>query len=677
MKIRFKITLLIGLLVAVSLSLVLIQYFAERERTTALLDGIRASEETFFTSVVELSASSVALFASDYTFWDVMVEFVKSQDPEFASENLETGLDTYSADEVFVYNPDAALIYEFERDRDQPVAPQLPKEAFERLRTQRLAHFFLYKEGALIEYYGATIHPTDDPSRITEPQGFFLVGKRWNEEHLASLEKLSGTSIAVTHPDKESGKGSIVSFPYAVQTWDGTVLEVFDVRTPVPLAVSAADASGRQLLLVTGSFVLLLILVYVFLQALVGRPIELLSKSIERKDYRLLKQLRNSRSEFGTLAQLVLNFSEHELVLEAKAKDDAILAAIGSGLIAVDITGTVTLINTAAEKLLDASSAAIVGVPATTAFRIETREGNAIPESDYPLSRALRERALVRSIVMCVRKDGTRFSAAVTAAPVLHENVVIGAVQDFRDISEEEAIEQAKNDFMSLVSHELRTPLTLLRWSLEKLQARTDLPKDVPETLLESMASALDRMKSLIATILDVSRIETKTFVTKIAPVSVESLVVERIKDLKLPIKDKGLKIETQFALGAREVLSDERLLGIVISSVLTNAVRYSDAGGRIQVTLSENEKGIVLAIANSGEGIPLEEQSHVFSKLFRATNAKLLNPDGTGLGLYISKSFLERLGGSISFTSEPGKETVFTLLIPRESSNKVEGKDE
>lgn len=667
MKIRLKITLLIGLLVVVSLSLVGTQYVIERNRTASLLEAITLSEKTFFTSLVELSGSSVALFASDYTFWDEMVEFVKNQNPEFASENLETGLDTYSADQVFVYDAAAQLIYAHERDREQYTPPPVPTEAFDRLRTDRLAHFFLYTEGELIEYYAATIHPSDDPGRVTEPQGFLLVGKRWSTEHRASLEELSGASIAMVQKEEKQNDNTTISFLYTVHSWDGTVLETFVIRTPVPLAASATNASRQQLLLVTGSLILLLVLVYTFLHVLVGRPIELLSKSIERKDYRLLGQLRHSRSEFGLLAQLVLDFSEHKLVLEAKAKDDAVLAAIGSGLIAVDVEGRVTRVNTAAESLLGTSASVIVGASATKAFSLETREGNALRESEYPLSCALREQKVVTDIVTFVRNDGTRFPAAVTAAPVVHENVVIGAVQDFRDISEEEAIEHAKNDFVTLVSHELRTPLTLLRWSLEKLQTRLDLPKDVPDTLLVPMAAAVERMKSLTSTILDVSRIETKTFTTKTTPVLIESLITARIDDLKLPIKEKDLRVETQYDPGIREVLSDERLLGIVVSSVLTNAVRYSDVGGRIRVTLTETEKGALLTVANTGPGIPLEEQPKVFSKLFRATNARLLNPDGTGLGLYVSKSFLEQLGGSISFASEPGKETVFTLLIPRE----------
>lgn len=675
MKIRSKITLLVGVLVAISFSLLLTQYFAERERTEALLEGIRDTEQTFFSSVLSLSGSSVAVFASDYTFWDEMVSFVEDPDPLFAEENLETGVDTFSADEAFVYDRDANLVYAFEREEETANPPQLPQEAFDHFSEERLSHFFHYQDGLLTEFYTATIHPTDDPDRVTDPQGFFLVGKRWNAEYLELLKERTGAQIEPAGTASEASSEAVtVSFPYEVRSWDGPVVETFTVTMPVPVAAAAAEASSRQLLLITGSFVLLLVLVYIFLDILVGRPIEALSRGIVRKDHRTLQKMRESQSEFGTLAQLVLNFSEHELVIEAKAKDDAILSAVGSGLAAVDVNGKLTLLNTAAEKLLGVPAGSALGQLAKDVFHMETRDGKQLSEADLPLARALHERKIITTVMMCVRADGTKFPTVLTAAPVMRDNAIIGAVQDFRDITQEEAVERAKTDFMSLVSHELRTPLTLLRWSVEKLALRKDLPADISGSLVKSMTAAMARMQSLIGTILDVSKIETESLVPAALPVSVQALIEKGIEGLKSAFEDKHLEIVTEYGTGIKDISSDERLLGIVISSILTNAVRYSDEGGQIRVKLSIDGPDVVVAIANGGPGIPLEEQPKIFTKLFRATNARLLNPDGTGLGLYISKSFLERLGGSISFDSEPGKETVFIIRVPREP--KLEVKD-
>lgn len=665
MKIRYKITLLTGVLLAISLSFIYVQYMAERSRTEELLAGVLEGQKAYFNSVVDLSSSDIAIYASDYGFWDEMVEFVKNPDAEFAAENLEPSVAVFHADEIFAYNIDAELVYGFELDRSPAIAPEIPREAFEVFRKDRLAHFYLYKEGRLTEYRLATVHPTIDPERVTEPQGFFLAGKLWNPEHIALLQERSNAVINLASEAPPHDELT-VSFAYEVRSWNGEVTEVYTVDTPVPLAAAAFDASQRQLYLIAGSFLALLILVYVFLQRIVGRPIAILSDSIERKDYRLLSQMKGSRSEFGVLAQLILDFSEHEAVLEAKAKDDAILGAVGSGLIVVDVEGRIELVNAAAEKLLGVNAKEVMGVAAADVVKMETREGKAISMEEKPLARALRTRSVATAVVMCARADGTKFPAAVTAAPVLEGGEVIGAVQDFRDITEEEMLERAKGDFISLVSHELRTPLTALRWSVESLQKRTDLPTDVFTLVLSPMTSAINRMKALIATILDVSKAETDSFVTSACPVSLKTLVDKGLEDLAHTIQEKQLTVTRSFPNAMKDIITDERMLGIVVSSLITNAIRYSDKEGRITVSAREEETESTLAIANTGAGIPLDEQPQIFSKLFRATNARLLNPDGTGLGLYISKSFIERLGGSISFTSEPGKETTFTIRVPR-----------
>lgn len=658
MNIRSKIILLLGTFVLVSLVLVIAQYIAEQQRTQLLLNGVRTEEQAFFSSVVDLSGSNVAVFVSDYTFWDDMVDFVHEPTQEFIDEYLLISLDTYGTDRIYVYDADGKIVYAY-RNGDTPAAlPDLPPDAFDTFRAERQSHFYLIEDGMPIEYHAATIHPTDDPGRRTEPQGFLIVGNAWNPEYVATLEELSGATIG---DGARADSGNSVSFPYEVTSWDKSVAASFVVSTPVPILGEAAKASVNQLYVIIGSLVLLLGVTFVFLQVFIGKPLETLSESIKRKDFRKLTSLEKSTSEFGELARVVIGFSEHELVLEGKAKDDAILSAVGSGLVVVDTEGHITLLNATAEKLLGISAAQALHKSANSVFRAQTHEGEEIPDERLPLARALAERTMQTDTVMCVRADGTTFPAIMKAAPVLLDGAVIGAVQDFRDITEEEAVERAKSDFVSLVSHELRTPLTLLRWSVETMQAQETMPKE----LLSSMVSAITRMRTLISAILDVSRIEAGTFAIGKGPIAIGEITSKILDELKPFVMAKRLSVHTQVPPQMKTMYSDERLFQIVVSSIITNAVKYSDEDGTVTVEVHEDPENLRIDVKNTGAGIPLEEQGKIFTKMFRAGNARLLNPDGTGLGLYISKSFVERLGGSLTFTSTPGEETMFTIRLP------------
>jgi signal transduction histidine kinase len=280
--------------------------------------------------------------------------------------------------------------------------------------------------------------------------------------------------------------------------------------------------------------------------------------------------------------------------------------------------------------------------------------------------RAMQERRIVAEALVCVRTDNSKFPVVVTAAPIMRDGVVIGAVQDLRDITEEQMLEQTKSNFISLVSHELRTPLTLLRWSLEKLKLRTDLPPDVQSGVIPPMESAANRTLSLVRAMLDVSKIETNTFETTETEIQISSLVEKSLAELRPFIEDKQIVVEVEHEAGTEtKILSDERLLQIIVNNVLSNATRYTEVGGRIKVRLKGEEgKGVELSVENTGPGIPPEEQPHIFKKMFRGEAAQRQNPDGSGLGLYITKSFIERLGGSVTFDSTRNA-TTFTIRFP------------
>src|SRR3989344_572788 len=168
MKIRTQITLLTGTLVLISLLLVLGQYFLEKERMEIFLEGVGKEEQESFNRIVNLSGSGLAIFANDYSYWDEMVKYVRNPDPVFAKENIESSISTFQASEAYVYGADKKFIYGYDQGHST-VPPAFPEEFFNQLFEDRLAHFFAEKNGMLTEFRTATIHPTDDLDRLTEP----------------------------------------------------------------------------------------------------------------------------------------------------------------------------------------------------------------------------------------------------------------------------------------------------------------------------------------------------------------------------------------------------------------------------------------------------------------------------------------------------------------------------
>lgn len=667
MKIRTKITLLISVLILISLLLFLSQYFLEKGRMQLFLEGIKKEQQDSFDRLTSLSGSGLAMFATDYTYWDEMVNFVHHPDSTFAEVNAGGSLKIFNANEVFIYNKNKKLVYEQDQDQNHTAIPlDFSEDTWKQFLKNRLTHFFAEKNGVLTEFRVATIHPSDDSERKTEPEGLFIVDKKWDSDYISTLEELSGTTIISSKDELPNSDVVNISFPYEIKGLNDETVETFTVIAPFPILSSVQQTSTRQIWIIVSSSFLILLLVYVFLHIFVGQPIEALSRGIKKKDIDSMKKMQTSSSEFGTLAKLVLDFSEHEQVLEAKAKDEAILHAVGSGLIVVDKEKKIILFNTAAEHLFGINAKEALGLPIDKILKMETREEKPLALAEFPLTLALEEKTIISKTVLSIKPDGIKIPLVITAAPVIFNNEIIGAVQDLRDITVEEALERNKRDFISLVSHEFRTPLTSLGWTTEKLESYKDMPSDIMNSTIPYMKSAIDRIRTLVSTIVEVSKIENSSLITTPTDIEISSLVERSIDEFKPIIEKKNLKVTvSKEDNDGGKIRSDERLLQIIVNNLISNAVRYSKDNGEIQIKIQKKEKEFVISITNTGPGIPINEQSQVFTKMFRATNARLLSPDGMGLGLYISKSFLERLGGAISFNSTPDQETTFVIQLP------------
>lgn len=285
------------------------------------------------------------------------------------------------------------------------------------------------------------------------------------------------------------------------------------------------------------------------------------------------------------------------------------------------------------------------------------------------------------------RKDGTRYQALSSISPILNKH---GVPEFFvgieRDITREKEIDSAKTEFVSLASHQLRTPLSAINWYTEMLLSEdAGSISDIQREYLEEVSHGSRRMVELVNALLNVSRIELGTFAVQPEPTDVVELARDVLNELKPKISEKQLHIREQFTKDLPKMLIDPKLTRIVFQNLLTNAVKYTPEQRDVSmsIAMSQDKTRFSISVSDTGYGIPKEDQSRIFTKLFRASNIREKETDGTGLGLYIVKSIVEHSGGTVTFESEEGKGTTFTIELPvsgmrsQEGSKQIEWKEE
>lgn len=179
------------------------------------------------------------------------------------------------------------------------------------------------------------------------------------------------------------------------------------------------------------------------------------------------------------------------------------------------------------------------------------------------------------------------------------------------------------------------------------------------------MYRANQRTISLVNALLNVSRLELGTFMVDPKMINLIKLADNCLKDLKPLILKKNLEIITKYQYKNLMTLVDSNLLTIIIQNLLSNSIKYSKNGGKIYLSINKDQKSVLITVKDEGIGIPKYQQNDIYKKLFRADNAKINDPDGSGLGLYIIKEILIATGGKIWFESKENSGSVFHVSIP------------
>jgi PAS domain S-box-containing protein len=371
-----------------------------------------------------------------------------------------------------------------------------------------------------------------------------------------------------------------------------------------------------------------------------------------------VRELQDSDFELAQelAARAAIAVENARLYREAERRAEAALALeyVGDGVVLLDEDGRVRFWNAAA--------AAITGVRETEA--LGRRPAEVLPTWEE-LTRlaeladaATPERA--RPVTVPIETASRDRWVAVTGVAFDE-----GVVYALRDVSDEHALERARSDFVATASHELRTPLAAVYGAARTL-LRTDIeiPGDQRDRFLEIIVSETERLTAIVSQILlagqlEEGRVDVTTTATDLRPLAESTLDLAR---LRAP-EQIELRLEQD---GAPAVaLADEDKLRQVLVNLLDNAIKYSPDGGDVVVELEGGNGRVRLAVRDHGLGIPPGEQERIFEKFYRLDPALTRGVGGSGLGLFISRELVSRMGGSLTVRSQRGEGAAFVVDLP------------
>lgn len=233
------------------------------------------------------------------------------------------------------------------------------------------------------------------------------------------------------------------------------------------------------------------------------------------------------------------------------------------------------------------------------------------------------------------------------------------------------ALDEAKDDFVSMASHQLRTPLTSVKGYLSMvLEGDAGDINDAQRTMLGQAYTSAQRMTYLIADLLNLSRLKTGKFVVETVPTNLPDIVSQELSQVRETAKSRNIAIFYDEPKQFPVLMLDETKIRQVIMNFLDNAIYYTPSGGEITLKLTETTQSVEFTVSDTGIGVPKEDQHNLFTKFYRAANARQARPDGTGLGLFMARKVIVAQGGATVFRSQEGKGSTFGFSFPKNVGN-------
>ena len=372
------------------------------------------------------------------------------------------------------------------------------------------------------------------------------------------------------------------------------------------------------------------------------------------------------------VGNVVVDITERKEAEEFRA---VVMDNMAEGLYALDADGLVTYMNPAAASMLGWTEDELRGKPMHATVHFQRADGQRVPAEECSL---LQVRTQGRSIRILddafTRKDGSIFPVAYSSAPLRSGPTLQGVVVVFRDITEEKKeqaaaqreLDEAKDRLIATVSHELRTPLTSIEGYTEFLEDGLGGELNAEQRKhVDAIRRNTDRLSRLVEDMLTLSGIEPGTLQSGHEELDLRDVVRQAWEELELTSASQRLATSLELPPNPVVVRGDAAYLTRAVSNLLNNSVKCTEDEGSIACELVTNGDMATLRVTDTGFGIPLQEQSSLFTRFFRTSTAQEREIQGSGLGLVIAAAVVHSSGGKISVASEHLGGAVFTMDLP------------
>ncbi|TRZ58259.1 MAG: response regulator [Rhodocyclaceae bacterium] len=370
--------------------------------------------------------------------------------------------------------------------------------------------------------------------------------------------------------------------------------------------------------------------------------------------------------------------ANEEQLRQSEMRFRAILEGADHLIISTDTQGVIQLFNRAAERYLGYRAEEVTGKLALAVFIDPDevlRRAQELAAEGMPVEPGI-EVFTVRARQYAggdthewsyIRKDGSRFPVSLTVTALRDGNGEINAFLGIaRDITERKKIERMKTEFISTVSHELRTPLTSIRGALALVAGGVvgELPATV-RPLIDIAHKNSERLILLVNDLLDMEKIEAGKMEFNVSPVKLMPLLKQALDSNQAYAEQYKVQYKLESDLPEAMVSVDANRMMQVFANLLSNAAKYSPAGGKVLVAVERIGQRLRVAVKDHGSGIPDEFKDRMFQQFAQADSSDTRKAGGTGLGLSITKAIVEHMGGTIRFDSQPNVQTVFFVEFP------------
>jgi two-component system phosphate regulon sensor histidine kinase PhoR len=361
-------------------------------------------------------------------------------------------------------------------------------------------------------------------------------------------------------------------------------------------------------------------------------------------------QLGEALNELGAqIAHRIADLSREDAQLRA------MLAGMVEGVVAVDREDRVAFMNQAARVLLDVGESRpeqrtlwdLAPIRELEELLVNARTNGGAELREIDLHRGGRERVFQAHVSPF--RDGDQEGHVL----VLH------------DTTELRRLERVRRDFVANVSHELKTPLTTIQGFVETLLSGALHDPEHNERFLRRIEANVKRLTALVADLLSLARIESGQVVVERRPVDWQDVLEDVLRLRESALQGKKLALDLSRARRGTRVRGDREAMTQVLDNLIDNAIQYTAAPGRIEVVIEATGSHGVLAVRDTGMGIPEVDLDRIFERFYRVDKARSRAAGGTGLGLSIVKNLVVRMGGEVRVASREGEGSTFTVLLP------------